>query len=76
MSVVSTVAEIKNAFQQLPEKDAREVANWIQEVMAERWDRQIEEDIVSGKLDKLAEQALSHYQAGRVKPLDEFLDNP
>jgi hypothetical protein len=72
---MSTVAEIKSAFQQLPEKEARELADWIQEVMEERWDRQIEDDIASGKLDKLAEQALSHYHAGRAKPLNELLDN-
>jgi len=72
---MSTVAEIKRAFQNLPEKEAREVAGWIQEVMENRWDRQIDEDIASGKLDKLAEQALSHYRTGRVKPLNELLDD-
>ncbi|MBI5383818.1 MAG: hypothetical protein HZA90_03935 [Verrucomicrobia bacterium] len=72
---MSTVAEIKSAFEQLPEHEAWEVADWIQEVMEARWDRQITDDIASGRLDKLAEQAMSHYQAGRVKPLHEFLDN-
>jgi hypothetical protein len=72
---MSTVADIKSAFKRLPQKEAREVAEWIQEVMEQRWDRQIEDDIAGGKLDRLAEQALSHYHAGRVKLLHEFLDN-
>jgi len=72
---MSTVAEIESAFEQLPEQEAREVADWIQEVMDTRWDHQIDEDIAGGKLDKMAKQALSHYQAGRVKPLHELLDN-
>jgi hypothetical protein len=71
---MSTVAEIKAAFEQLPEAEAWKLADWIHEVMEDRWDRQIEDDIAAGKLDKLAEQALTHYQAGRVKPLHEFLD--
>jgi hypothetical protein len=72
---VSTVTELKAAIEELPEKDARELANWIQEVMDDRWDRQIDGDIADGKLDTLAEQAMAHYQAGRVKPLHELLDN-
>jgi hypothetical protein len=72
---VSTVTEIKAAFEQLPEKDARELANWVQRVMDDRWDRQIDDDIAAGKLDKVAEEAMAHYRAGRVKPLHELLDN-
>ena len=72
---MSTVAEIKAAFQQLPETEAWKLAGWIQKFLEDRWDRQIEDDIAAGKLDKLAAQALTHYQAGRVKPLHEFLDH-
>ena len=72
---MSTVAEIKTAFEQLPENEAQEVADWIQEVMESRWDRQIHDDIAGGKLDKLAAQVVLHYHADRVKPLHELLDN-
>jgi len=70
-----TTEEIKERFQRLPEPEARDVARWIQEVIEERWDREIEQDISAGRLDKFAEQALAHYNARRVKPLDEVLDN-
>jgi hypothetical protein len=73
---MSTVTEIKTAFKRLPEQDRRKLAEWIQENMEKAWDRQIEDDIAAGKLDKLAEQAVSHYKAGRVKPLDEIIDHP
>ena len=33
------------------------------------WDRQIEGDAAAGKLDRLAEQALAEYRAGRTRPL-------
>lgn len=73
---MSTVAEIENALQTLPVDDARKVAGWLQHYLDERWDRQIDDDIAAGRLDKLADQALTDYRAGRVKPLDEILDQP
>ena len=52
----------------------REVADWLQELREELWDRQIDADIKAGRLDKLAEEALEDYRAGRVKPLDEIMN--
>lgn len=39
------------------------------------WDRQIEADLVSGKLDHLIARAEADIAANRVKHLDEVLDN-
>lgn len=72
---MSTVAEIESAIRELPIKDAHAVANWLQEYLDARWDKQMDEDIAAGRLDKLAEQAMEHYRADRVKPLDEVIDN-
>lgn len=72
---MSTVAEIENALRALPVQDARSVADWLQDYLDDQWDRQIADDAASGKLDKLAAQALAHHKAGRTKPLDELLDN-
>jgi hypothetical protein len=70
---MSTVSEIETALQTLPIEDARKVADWLQQYLDEKWDRQIE-DIAAGRLHKLADKALQDYQAGRVKPLDEIVD--
>ena len=40
------------------------------------WDRQIEADAASGKLDHLREQAKREIAAGEAVPLDEVLDGP
>lgn len=72
--VMSTVAEIENALQALPLAEARKVAGWLQQYLDEKWDRQIDADIAAGKLDRLAEEAVGDYRAGRVKPLDEIID--
>ena len=73
---MSTVVEIEDALRKLPFQDARTVAAWLDEYLEEQWDQQIEADIAAGKLDRLAAQAMAHYRAGRVKPLDEVLDHP
>ena len=71
---MSTVAEIENALQTLPMDDAWKVAGWLQHYLDEKWDRQIDADIATGSLDKLADQALADYRNGRVKPLDEIIN--
>lgn len=71
---MSTVAEIENALRSLPVQEARTVADWLQDYLDEQWDRQIEQDAKSGKLDKLAAEALAEYKAGKTKPLDEVID--
>jgi len=73
---MSTVAEIESALQKIPVDDARKVADWLQQYLDEKWDRQIDADIAAGKLDKPADQALEDYRAGRCKPLDEIIDQP
>ena len=72
---MSTVTEIESALRGLPVSDAREVAHWLQEYLDQQWDKQMDEDIAAGRLDKLAEQALDHHRAGQVKPLDEVIDH-
>jgi hypothetical protein len=72
---MSTVAEIENALKALPVQDARVVADWLQDYLEKQWDRQIAKDAESGRLEKLRDQAMGHYKAGRVKPLNELTDN-
>ena len=73
---MTTVAEIENALEVLPVNDARKVADWLQHYLDETWDKQIDADIAAGRLDKFAGQALDDYRAGRLKPLDEVIDQP
>jgi hypothetical protein len=71
---MSTVAEIENALQTIPVDDAWKVADWLQEYLDEKWDKQIDGDLAAGRFASLADQALADYHAGRVKPLDEVAD--
>lgn len=42
---------------------------WFMQYDSDEWDRQIEEDIRTGKLDGLAKEALGAYKAGKTKEL-------
>ena len=42
---------------------------WFAEFDAEVWDRQFEEDVAAGRLNRSAEQALQHLSAGRCSDL-------
>ena len=66
---MSTVQEIETAIQKLKPQEIREVADWLQELREELWDKQIDADAKAERLDKLMEEAKQDYLAGRCKPL-------
>ena len=72
---MTTLPEIEAAIKRLPEGDVRQLSSWLQEYLDERWDRQIETDLVSGKLDKLIAKVEADIAANRVKNLDVVLHN-
>ncbi|HAJ64485.1 MAG TPA: hypothetical protein DCP31_39005 [Cyanobacteria bacterium UBA8543] len=70
-----TLLEIEAAIKQLPESEVHKLAAWLQTYLDETWDRQIEEDLTSGKLDNLIAQAETDIAAHNVRDLDEVLRN-
>jgi hypothetical protein len=68
---MTTLPEIESAIQQLPESDIRQLSGWLQAYLDEMWDRQIESDLASGRLDRLIARAEADIDANRVKDLDE-----
>ena len=72
---MTTLPEIEAAIKQLPEGDVRQLSVWLQEYLDEMWDRQIEADLVLGKLDKLIAKAEADIAANRVRDLGEVLHN-
>ncbi|MBU5638670.1 hypothetical protein KOM00_18235 [Geomonas sp. Red69] len=53
----------------LPDKELRKFSQWFAQYEAERWDRALQADISSGKLDHLADEALAQFASGKCKPL-------
>ena len=72
---MSTVAEVESALRQMPVPDARAVADWLQEYLDQQWDEQIDADIAAGRLDTPWHKAQADIAAGKVKPLDEVIND-
>jgi hypothetical protein len=66
---MSTVQEIERAVKNLSREELSAFRSWFVEFDAEEWDRQFEQDVLAGRLDALADEALSDLHAGRCKDL-------
>ncbi len=66
---MTTVAEITGAVKRLPKKDLARFRKWFAEYDAAAWDREFEQDVATGRLDKLADEALKDLRAGRCTDL-------
>jgi hypothetical protein len=72
---MSTVVEILEAVKRLPEEQKGEFLDRLREIdFEDAWDRQIESDAKTGRLDPLWQQAVKDIEAGRAKPLDEVIN--
>lgn len=63
---MTKLEKIEQEIAALPPADLHKLADWIAEYRAELWDRQMEQDVAAGRLDKLAEQALRDIALGKV----------
>jgi hypothetical protein len=62
---MGSVNEIEEAILKLSDAELAAFRAWFAEFDAEAWDRAIENDIGSGRLDTLADEALADLRAGR-----------
>ena len=64
-----SINEIESAIAKLPPSEIAQLAEWFSEFQAQVWDRQIEQDIQSGRLRPLIEQAERDYSGGECQEL-------
>jgi hypothetical protein len=64
-----SVAEIEKAIEQLSAEELKALRAWLAERDAAEWDRQLESDVHSGRLDALADEALEDERQGRATEL-------
>ncbi|MEH1793818.1 MULTISPECIES: hypothetical protein [unclassified Nostoc] len=67
---MSSLLEIEADIMQLSEGEIQDLSNWLQEYLNVAWDKQIQVDAKSGRLDRLIQRAKADIEANRVKPLD------
>jgi hypothetical protein len=66
---MTKVEQIEKAIQELSTEDLARLRAWFDEFEARAFDERIERDAESGKLDKLAADALAEHKAGRSREL-------
>ena len=66
---MTTVKEIEKAILNLSESDFKQLRNWLLELDYQQWDKELEEDIMKGRLDEIAKEALADFEAGEYQEI-------
>ena len=61
---MENVKSIESAVESLPPSELAEFRRWFAEFDGASWDRQVEQDAASGRLDALAAEALADQPGG------------
>ena len=64
-----TLSDLETAVATLPPDQLAKFRDWFEAFDAARFDEKIERDARSGKLDRLADQALADHAQGRTRKL-------
>ena len=64
-----SVQELENAVARLSPDEFAQFAEWFEQYKADEWDRQIEADAKTGRLDGLIREAEDDIEAGHLRSL-------
>ena len=64
-----SVEDLEQHVSSLSAAEFARFSQWFEEFTADQWDRQIEQDMLAGRLDAALRRADDHRQAGRATPL-------
>ncbi len=63
------ITEIEKAVTSLPQEDYRQFREWFLARDWDEWDKQIQADSESGKLDFLVQEAMDEKKQGRLRDM-------
>lgn len=66
---MSEIEKLAHRIVNLPPEDLAKFRAWFAEFDVQAWDRQIEADLKSGKLDNLINEAHGEFKAGKARTL-------
>ena len=64
---MKNLEQIQEEIESLPENDFIQLRKWFSEKDWEKWDREIGEDSMTGKLDFLIAEALEDKEKGKLR---------
>lgn len=66
---MSPLEQIEAAILALPSEEFQQLRQWLLDLDYQQWDNKLEKDIVDGKLDALAEEAITEFKAGNYRQI-------
>jgi hypothetical protein len=66
---MTKVELVERQIEALSREELATLRKWFAAHDADEWDRQIEADAISGRLDDMAEVALAEHRSGNTRPL-------
>jgi hypothetical protein len=60
---------LEDEIKRLPPEEIAQLRDWLLELDADQWDREIERDADSGKLDNVFDKSLGDHRAGKSREL-------
>ena len=66
---MTVLEQIESEIRKLSPEDFAKLRDWLLELDEQEWDRQIENDAASGRLDKLFEKSLADHRAGKSREI-------
>ena len=67
--MMSKIQDIEREVQGLKPDELQAFRKWFWDFDAQEWDRQFEQDALSGKLDSLAETAIKAFKSGHCSEI-------
>ena len=64
-----SLAELEQKVQELSPGEFSAFTRWLDEFTATQWDAQIEQDVSSGKFDKILAKVDAEFESGKCKAL-------
>jgi hypothetical protein len=66
---MATLKEIEMQVAQLPSSDLSEFRQWFSEFDADAWDKQFEQDVSAGRLDRIVAEPLADFESGHCRKI-------
>jgi hypothetical protein len=66
---MTRIEEVVNEVQRLSRQELAAFREWFRKYDSDEWDKEIEEDVLAGRLDTLANEAIAEHKGGRTKEL-------
>jgi len=66
---MTKLEQLEADIKSLSAEEFTKLRDWLLEIDADEWDREIERDAASGKLDKLFERSVADHRAGKSREI-------